>query len=839
MASRYQRARLLCQRYRARPACSAPSAAVSGLGGSTTYYWRANAGNAGGTGVWSVIWSFTTVVGAPVAPTLALPTNGAANQALSLTLSWGAVTNAASYEVQIAASSTFASTISDQTGLTTASASVSGLSNSTMYYWHANATDAGGTSAWSGIWHFATIIATPAAPTLTTPTNGASGQATLLAMSWGAVTGAASYSVLVSTVSTFASTISSQTGLTAVSASISGLRNSTAYYWEVNATNVGGTSAWSGIWSFTTVVAAPGAPVLSSPTNGAIGLSNALTLSWGTVSTAASYGVQVSTGSTFVSTVSSQTGLSAPSAAVSGLGGSTTYYWRANAGNAGGTGVWSGVWSFTTLVGAPAAPTLALPANGATGQATSLTVSWGAVSGAASYALQVATASTFATTVLSQGGVTATSFALGGLSLNLTYYWRANATNAGGTSSWSGVWSFSTGVNLAIPLVASWNMKSLNIHSTDSTTGGVFKGLKGFILAKNAAGQQYIPSDGIDQIDTIRTGMGYQIYDDSTDTIRVTGSPVNVALSPISLDSATWNIIAYLPQVNMLITTALAGISPQVVLVKNNAGGQYIPSVGVNTIDSMVVGEGYWIYTSAAATLVYPSAAKRVGGFTALLSLPDPRYYAKHRITGNNASFISHHIDIAGRVAADKCEVGAFDTKGNLVGAGTVVNGLTAFVIWGKDPMTRAKDGCDLAETISFRLWDGRKERPLVVTSGGDPTYGVNKILIASLAVPLGASISSFDLSRVYPNPFRGSVRIAFDVPAMGGTADQEVEIGVYDMKGCLVASLIKGRYAAGSYAVSWTCRPLAGGSASGSSIYILRMKANGFDKRVKLIELR
>jgi hypothetical protein len=93
------------------------------------------------------------------------------------------------------------------------------------------------------------------APVLESPTNGASGQATSLTLSWESVDDAASYRVQVSTVSTFVSTVSSQTGVTGLAAWVSGLANSATYYWKVSAANAGGTSAWSIAWNFTTVSA--------------------------------------------------------------------------------------------------------------------------------------------------------------------------------------------------------------------------------------------------------------------------------------------------------------------------------------------------------------------------------------------------------------------------------------------------------------------------------------------------------------------------------------------------------------------------------------------------------
>ena len=52
--------------------------------------------------------------------------------------------------------------------------------------------------------------------------------------------------------------------LTDTSVVLSGLSNSTTYYWRVRAINVGGISGWSEVWSFTTTATGilPNAPVL-------------------------------------------------------------------------------------------------------------------------------------------------------------------------------------------------------------------------------------------------------------------------------------------------------------------------------------------------------------------------------------------------------------------------------------------------------------------------------------------------------------------------------------------------------------------------------------------------
>ncbi len=283
------------------------------------------------------------------------------------------------------------------------------------------------------------------APILTAPATGATGEATALTLAWRSEVAAASYSVRVATSSTFAVLSVNQSGITGNSLPISGLSTGTVYYWEVNATNAAGTltSAWSTVDRFTTgaAVAVPAVPILDAPSNGAAGEPTSLTLSWTTEPRATSYEAQVSTISTFATTVIDEAGLTNHNAEVSGLSGGITYYWRADASNAAGTSAWSDARMFTTEL-TLAAPMLISPKSGMTGEGSSVTLTWGSVSGAASYTVQVSTVEGSFNTGIVYKGLATTSYALGGLADNTIYYWEIEAVQGAVTSAWSTVSDF-------------------------------------------------------------------------------------------------------------------------------------------------------------------------------------------------------------------------------------------------------------------------------------------------------------------------------------------------------------------------------------------------------------
>jgi hypothetical protein len=805
------------------------STPIPGLASGVTYYWKVGAKDQYGVkSGWSGSWTFATVMPA----TLSAPTNGAQSVSIAPVFSWGAVTTAISYRLDISTGGSFSTTVFSEGNLTSGtSLQVAGLSNATGYFWRVGAKDAGGLSGWSSVWSFSTI----AMPTLITPTPQGSVSIQPV-LGWQPVSGATSYTVQVSSGADFSTTVFGVQGLATTADSVTGLVNGTSYRWRVEAANASGVSGWSGIGSFATI----GTLTLSAPSTGAPNVSITPTLSWNALSGTDTYQVQVSSGADFSATVFSAQGVTGVSEQLPALANSQGYIWRVNAINASGIGGWSAAWSFTTIVAIAPAPLLALPQNGAVAVPVTLSLSWGAAPRAVSYALQVSTSSLFSTTVTAQSGITATLAGVSGFANNATYYWRVNATNVGGTGAWSAVSSFTTYLLFMQAIPAGWNMVSFNVRFADSCIDSVIKAPSSpnpFILVKDVNGHSYIPTLGIRNFDTLRQVVGYQVYTSANDTISAHAAPITVATTPIALQQG-WNMIAYLPGVPLSVETELASIGADFEFVKNNNGRVYWPLFEVDDLDTMQPGQAYLLFMTQATSFTYPTGTLKMAASTgAKLKLPNPKHYAGVSNTGNNATVLAKAVTIGGKTAPDSSEIAAFNQQGKLVGAGTVIHGIAAFAVWGNDPLAAGKNGCADAETITFKLWDGSQEYPLSFAgTGGQARYAANGVFRGSLAVPEAFLIKKFDLARVYPNPFRGSLKIAFDVPALSGAAQHAVEINLYDMQGNLVHQIAKGSYQAGHYSLAWDGE---GAGKLGAGLYFIQMKAQNFDKRIQLIRVR
>gem|GEM_PF-989756 len=400
---------------------TATSEVVTPVNSNTTYYYRVRGYNSSGSSANSATQSQLTLTAAPNVSAATGFTN------TSFTANWSSVTGASSYRLDVATTSTFTAGtfILTDVSVTGTSHSVTTLSANTSYYYRVRGINATGPSANSATQTVKTLTVAPTANAATGITS------TGFTANWGAVAGATSYELDVSTSSTFASGVTTYSNITTTTYSVSSLSASTTYHYRVRANNGWGVSTNSGTQSLLTLTASPAVSAASGLT------SNSFVANWSGVAGATSYRLDVATTSTFTAGTFILTDFSVAgtSNSVTTLTANTSYYYRVRGINATGPSANSATQTVKTLTVAPTA-------SAATGiTSTGFTANWVAATGAVSYELDVSTSSTFASGVSLYTDIITTSFSLTGLSGGTTYYYRVRTDNGWGPSTNSGTQS--------------------------------------------------------------------------------------------------------------------------------------------------------------------------------------------------------------------------------------------------------------------------------------------------------------------------------------------------------------------------------------------------------------
>lgn len=227
------------------------------LENNTQYFWRTGAVNIAGSGQWSPTWTFS-VLNAPDSPQLLSPHNGAAGQSVTPTLIWQDGPTAESYRIQISKDISFSSIIHDHNELNTNEYTIPNglLNNNAQYFWRVNASNAGGTVPWSNTWSLGTgFVNPPQQPILISLPTGAIGQSLTPTLDWNEQTSVTSYRIQIASDLNFTNIIVDEGNLISSNYTVptGKLSGNTMYYWKTSANNLGGTSNWSMIWTFTTM----------------------------------------------------------------------------------------------------------------------------------------------------------------------------------------------------------------------------------------------------------------------------------------------------------------------------------------------------------------------------------------------------------------------------------------------------------------------------------------------------------------------------------------------------------------------------------------------------------
>jgi len=628
-------------------------ASSAGLATNTTYYFQAAAvDNAG------VATPFVSFGGVATLANSPAPTGGAAFFGVgssSFSAQWSANGNptGTSYFITASTASDF-NAYASSVSFTTApaggapSATFTGLNPFTTYYVDVAAVNRNGVVTSVSVLGSTTTLPPSLFPPVLQSLSVFTTSATAV---WTLVPSATGYTLIASTMPANPPTAvwasSAPAGLTATTATVTGLQPDTTYFLFVQADGVNAASQFSAYAATSTFPAAP-----SSSSFSAVAFTS-FTVSWsanGNPLAMTTYTVVASTDPAFgvgASSVSFSTVPAAgPSAGFAGLAANTTYYFEVRAlGNGGFATPFVALGSTTTPVAPPAvlAPSLVFSS------ANALVAAWGANANPlaiTTYVVVASTASDFnafaSSVVVTTAPAAGPSAYLSGLGVNTTYYVGARGLGVGGSSStfvvfgatstaavppgaaaFSGVTVAAIQANWTAGLDPAGTLYQLQVSPSAGFAGTVTSSFTYNVSASTAG---LVPNTTYffqvlalnnDGAATPFVGLG------STSTLAAAPSPAAVSISSVFSTSVTLNWLANGDPLGFTTYTIVASTASDFNQYASSVVFTTAPAAGPSaTMTGLAFGTSYYFEVRAVSNGGIPTAYASLGStYTVLSSL--------------------------------------------------------------------------------------------------------------------------------------------------------------------------------------------------------------------------
>ena len=384
------------------------------------------------------------------------------------------------------------------------------------------------------------------------------------------------------------------------------------------------------------------------------------------------------------------------------------------------------------------------------------------------------------------------------------------------------------------------NNISFNVGVSDYYSTSDLFGQLDILLAYDDTDDYYVPQFGINQID-LNYSNGYYVFISGADadTLVVEAEPVNVNNS-IELMPYMMNNISYLPSDIRYAEDVFGDVS--VLLVSNDQGEYYLPSLGVNTLGTMHPGDGYAVFINGGETLelVYGDSTDTD---MARLDISESIDYSEtitqaysDVVVPTGISYPVVITDIIGDVSIGD-EVVAY-ADGQIVGA-TRISDLSAPVViaaWGGyHDFDIDLEGYAVGDLIDLRLYSQEEGKEMKLNVDLDNMeYGVGVFSSGTIEVmDMLAVPEEYMLSQNYPNPFNPSTMISFSVPSEG-----HVLVNIYDITGRLISTLVDSNLSSGYHEVSWDGTDMFNSSVS-AGLYIYSLQAEGVSLTRKMVLMK
>lgn len=359
------------------------------------------------------------------------------------------------------------------------------------------------------------------------------------------------------------------------------------------------------------------------------------------------------------------------------------------------------------------------------------------------------------------------------------------------------------------------------------------------LVVSNDNSQWYVPSFFVNQINNLGSVEGYKaiIGGNTQQVVAMSGQPIDPN-EVLLLEPNKINLLPYYSFTPMTIPEVFNGMEDDILLVKNDQGEYFIPSIGEMSLTHMYFGEAYQVYLTGDTEIefTYPQ-----GSLASYIDLNEYKEINESRKTFHYPQIntgISHPIylnEINGNIKIGD-EIGAY-ANGEFVGGVKVTNLKSIMLVTSGGFASYGIDinGYEIGDEIELRLWSSEYKRELRINSNFDsPYYGVNPMSVGRIdIIEMDAIPQKYILEQNYPNPFNPNTTIEFALPE-----DSYINLAVYDIMGRLVKKLVDGKVSAGYHQVAWDGTDMDSLKVS-ASLYIYVMKNNNVTITKKMVMMK
>ena len=383
------------------------------------------------------------------------------------------------------------------------------------------------------------------------------------------------------------------------------------------------------------------------------------------------------------------------------------------------------------------------------------------------------------------------------------------------------------------------NLISLGVIPDDNSIESVLSGID-VLVVSNDNSQWFVPQFSVNQINDIGQVEGYRmvISGNEPQSIHMSGQPIDPSINLV-LEPNKINLLPYFSFVSMTIPEIFNGMEDDILLVKNDQGQYYIPSIGEMSLTHMYFGEAYQVYLTGDEVIDFSYPLSSLSSYIDMNNYEDKYENQQTNYYPQINTGISHPIiieSISGNYNIGD-EISAY-AQGQFVGGVKIIDNNMPIVLVTSGGFERYGvdiDGYEIGDEIELRIWNNKLNQELRVDYNLEsPYFGIDPLSSGSIEIfEMDAIPQKYLLGQNFPNPFNPNTTIEFAIPE-----DSYVNLSVYDIMGRLVKTIVDKKINAGYYQVDWDGTDQDSLHVS-ASLYIYVLKNNKVTITKKMIMMK